>query len=263
MGLCSGLEPPRRVFQPQLGRRDVAATLAPPIPNVIIGGRMSETEQEQEPTEPTVTDVPEPDQEPHGPEADEEAEEADEAAQEPTEPTEPEGATQEVWEARFKYAERIGKTYRDKIEAKWEEDALFLVPFNLDDAAPMGYIDQRNVGRVSDETRDAVLTFLGFSGGRKLNKDPYSTVCVVCDGEGFCDTGSKVPNMGEISCWDCKGKGWMATDERRSSGQVAAPTAPNGDQAITVPNATGPETPEIEALRLQGYMVVPPLHLPD
>ena len=160
---------------------------------------MTETEHEDELTEPTVTDVPEPDQDGEEEAAAEAGESPDVPFEEPEPEQEAQGPTQEEWEARFDKAAARFKTYTAQISKIWEEDALHLMPFPLDAGAPTGFIDVRNKGHVEDETKAAVLAFLGF------------------DGETTIEHGQLVPA------------------------------------------AVGVESPEVQALRLQGYTIIPPM----
>jgi hypothetical protein len=220
---------------------------------------MRETEHEDEATEPQVTDVPEPDQDPGEEEAEAEANESQEPAEEPEETPEAHGPTQEEWEARFTYADRTFSTYAKKVEAKWAEDAVHLVRFNLDPAAPPGYLDMRNKGRVEDDTKAAALGFLGFDTESGMKEDPYSHVCEVCEGWGLVVTGSKVPNQDTRRCDDCRGVGYVldAAPTTSTNGQNATLEVP--EHGTRVPTAVGVESPEVESLRLRGYTIIPPM----
>lgn len=215
---------------------------------------------------PDVADVPEPDQEPHEPipdEADdhddEEENDEEERLATPDELPEAHGPTQEEWEKRFRDVEKRFGTYTATVTKIWEEDAVHLMPFQLDVAAPPGFIDIRNKGRVDDETKAAVLAFLGFDGETDMRDDPYSDVCATCDGWGVVKTGSRVPNQDVRNCLDCKGLGFQPKDTpvmARLGNGLVADTSESG---MLVPAASGPESPEIEALRLRGYTIVPPM----
>lgn len=220
---------------------------------------MTEPTEQDEATEPSVTDVPEPDQ-PTTEERDEEEAEAEQAESHEPEP-EPEahGPTQEEWEARFTYADRTFATYAKKIEAKWAEDAVHLVRFNLDPAAPPGYLDMRNKGHVEDDTKAAALGFLGFDGESGMKADPHSETCKVCDGWGLVTTGSKVPNNDTRQCLDCRGLGYVPEDAPVPTFTGNGFDAENVEQRQLVPNATGVESPEVESLRLRGYTIIPPM----
>jgi len=220
---------------------------------------MSETEHEDELTEPSVTPVPEPDQEP-----DDETEEAEAEHGESHDPeAEPEqeahGPTPEEWEERFKKAERSFATYTRAVSNAWGDDALHLMPFPLDAGAPAGFIDVRNKGRVDDEIKAAALAFLGFDQESGMKPDPYSHLCETCDGYGLTATGSRVTNQDTRRCLDCNGIGYIP-----EGGPVQASTG-NGVSAETtdtgqyVPAAVGPESPEVQSLRMQGYTIIPPM----
>lgn len=220
---------------------------------------MSETEHEDELTEPTVTEVPEPDQPTEDEQHEEEAEAEQNESPAPEEPPEAHGPTPEQWEKRFQTAERRFKTYTDAVTKAWEEDALNLVPFNIDPGAPPGFIDMRNKGHVDDETKAAALGFLGFDTEQGMNADTHSTTCTFCDGWGLVTTGSKVPNQDTRQCLDCKGLGYVPKGEPVSVVTGNGFDADSVETGQRVPAAVGVESPEVESLRLRGYTIIPPM----
>jgi hypothetical protein len=220
---------------------------------------MTETEHDDELTEPSVTPVPEPDQEltPEVEEAEAEHNETQDADSEPE--AVQHGPTQEEMEKRFAAVERRFKTYTDAVSKIWEEDALHLLPFQVDPGAPPGFIDLRNKGRVDDETKTAALAFLGFDQESGMNADPHSHTCEVCEGWGLVTTGSKVPNNDTRICIDCKGLGYVPDSLALQVEFGNGVKASSPETMQLVPAATGVESPEVESLRLQGYTIIPPM----
>jgi hypothetical protein len=164
--------------------------------------------------------------------AEEEAHEAEQAADEPDEAPEQQGATQEVWEKRFQYAEKLFETYRRKIFDKWEEDALTLVPFNIDSGAPPGFIDTRNAGHVDDDTKAAAMEFLGFPREQDYEPDPEASQCPVCKGKGRTKLPTLVPGNDTRTCPQCGGLGYQGVRSTNGHAVVTLdPThAPAGER---------------------------------
>lgn len=177
---------------------------------------VAEHEEQDEATESPVSTETVLDEE----QAEEEAHEAEQAAEEPEAPAEAQGATQEDWEERFRKAEARFKTYTRQIADYWAEDAVHLVPFNIDSGAPPGFIDTRNAGHVDDDTKAAAMEFLGFPREQDYEPDPQARQCDACKGKGLVNTGSKVPGNETRDCPTCEGLGYIA------------PGATNGAAAI-------------------------------
>ncbi len=220
---------------------------------------MSETEHEEELTEPTITPVPEPDQDPDEEAAEAEPETAEEPSEEPAEAPEAQGPTQEEWEERAKQADSKFTTYTRAISRIYEEQATEYLPCPLCASAPAGFVHPQDVGQFPDDVQGAVMMLLGQTSAGTVNKDPYSEVCDICDGWGVVATGSKVPNQETRTCLQCKGLGYIPQGQLAAVSNGTATNPPLGEPATFVPAASGPESPEIEALRLRGYTIVPPM----
>jgi hypothetical protein len=191
---------------------------------------MSETEHEHDEGD-EATGAPVADEAAHEEaEHEEAAHEAEQAADEPEEAPEQQATTQETWEKRFTYAEKLFETYRRKIFDKWEEDALTLVPFNIDSGAPPGFIDTRNAGHVDEDTKAAAMEFLGFPREQDYEADPDAQQCATCKGKTKTKTGSNDPAHATRTCPTCKGFGY--TIAGRAPSDVAAPT--NGATSVTL-----------------------------
>jgi hypothetical protein len=161
------------------------------------------TEPEHDETEPedATADAP----------ADEdEAAESDEAgASEPEPEHEPQETTPEAWEKRFRDAERRFKTYQSAVERIWEEDSVHLAVFPIGTAAPPGFIDTREAGRVPDEIKTAILSYLGVAREQDYKQHPQLRACDVCDAKGNVRTGSTVAGREKVPCPACAGYGYF------------------------------------------------------
>lgn len=168
-----------------------------------------------------------------------EAEAAETPAEEPTEDAEPQEAQQEDWEKRFKAADRAFTTYTRAITKAWGDDATRLVPFVVDPGAPMGFVDAANQGRVPDDIRQNLLSFLGLSGETEYEPDPLARQCSTCKGKGLTATGSSVgPNMTR-DCPTCGGLGYEAdtTGVANGSARVSGAHTPASEAASPLTTA--------------------------
>lgn len=114
---------------------------------------------------------------------------------------------------------------------------------------------------ISEDKAIALRALIGLPEAPELQPDPYSRPCDTCGGLGVVDSRSHAPNQGVLTCIDCGAKGWVATGPER--GGVAASVVNGGSEHAPefVPAAAGPETPEVAALRAQGYTIIPPLNV--
>lgn len=221
---------------------------------------MTELDEQDELQEPTVTPVPEPDQD----ERDEEAE------AEPAAPEQPEdgpaelaahhGPTPDEWEERHRKAEAKFRTYANAVGKIYEEQANDYLPCPLCNDAPAGFVHPASVGKFPDEVVGAVMTILGQTQAGDVPDDPYSHPCSTCQGWGVVRTGSRVPNQDVRGCLDCRGLGYQPNENTGQTIDLPTTVATTTTNGEFVPAATGPESPEIEALRLRGYTIVPPMH---
>lgn len=97
-------------------------------------------------------------------------------------------------------------------------------------------------------------------------KDTASHICDACDGLGEVLSGSKVQGRQTLVCVACKGNGWVPVGPERQGGNL---TVPNGQSATYPPPAessgpvvmaAAPVSPEAQALRDRGYIVIDPIH---
>lgn len=114
------------------------------------------------------------------------------------------------------------------------------------------------------EVHASLLGWLGQRPEEEYKPDNYSRECDSCNGLGQTATGSKVFGQEHLTCVPCKGMGWIAVGPERQGGYAAQPPngAPGGyDQGGSGRTQAQPapeDTPEIAALKAQGYAVIPP-----
>ncbi len=224
---------------------------------------MAEPDEQDELTEPSVTEVPEPDQDEHEDEESERLATPDEVPDEGEPVAEVGGLTQEDWEKRHARADKAFKTYSNAIGRIYEEEANDYLPCPLCSDSPSGFVHPASVGTFPDEVVGAVMTILGQTSAGTVNKDPYSTVCETCDGWGLVATGSKVPNQETRICADCQGLGYIPTNQPAAVPNGVPSFAAAAGSDNYVPAALGPEAPEVQSLRLQGYTIIPPMQMSE
>jgi hypothetical protein len=220
---------------------------------------MAEPDEQHEQEEPTVTDVPEPDQDQDEEESQERLPNEDEAAGEPAAAPEAQGVSQQEWEERHKRAEKEFRRYTNAVGRIYEEDALAYLPCPLCADAPAGFVHPASAGTYPDDVMGAVMMLLGQTDAENVKADPYSNVCLTCVGWGVVRTGSHVPNQETRTCLDCKGVGYVPLDIIGSPSTGTNGSSEQDERGVYVPAQTSPESPEIEALRLRGYTIVPPM----
>ena len=197
---------------------------------------MTEPEQVEQ-DEPQVTDVPEPDQEPHEPipdeaEQDEEAdvdtddaldaEEGEPEASAPLSPFDDPARQKKVSKSFDTYAASLGRNYE---EAANDLLRCPLCPDNFP-----GFVLLADAGRLPEENKKAVLSFVGLNVEQEYKPDPFLHVCNVCDGHGFTARPSRVAGKEKRICPACKGQG----DDLIATGEAAADTNGHTDEAFTL-----------------------------
>lgn len=119
----------------------------------------------------------------------------------------------------------------------------------------------RPSGPLPDDVVTAIRHALGQAAPSDYLPDTHSQVCPECAGWGQVASGSKVQGQDLLSCKNCNGMGWKATDEARQpnyNGQ--APTTPAGQfEAVAPPPETDPAVAAaLELVREAGFTAVPP-----
>lgn len=116
-----------------------------------------------------------------------------------------------------------------------------------------------------DDVKAELYHYLHQAAPTDYKPDNYSRVCDECAGLGETATGSKVQGQATLTCVPCKGRGWVAVGAERG-GAYIAPAGDNGDHSLRTDDESTPyepvvalDTPEIEALKRAGYVVIPPI----
>jgi hypothetical protein len=92
-----------------------------------------------------------------------------------------------------------------------------------------GFVFDPEVAPMPEETREAVLAFLGDDGGPNLKPHPDLEMCSFCDGYGELTTGSRNPGALTEICPKCSRQGYVAKNAAQpANGQPPAwvPPAP-------------------------------------
>lgn len=143
------------------------------------------------------------------------------------------------------------------------DDATVIEPCPC--CTPMGMPGWVWPGEPPEDVRAELYHYLGSFAPQDYKPDDYARKCDKCNGLGETATGSLVPNMQTITCYDCKGKGWVPVGPERASGVLPIPELPpNGDlhspEGVLLAPAPQPaDTEEIAALKRAGYVVIPPI----
>lgn len=163
--------------------------------------------------------------------------------------------------------DRENERHDKRVREIMGEDAAYLVNCPLCGDVSTGFLMVQEEGVISDEHLAKLKELLGIGLPSQLKPHPTAHRCETCDGDGYCDTGSKRAGFMEIECPTCHGKGWEGL------GVSAAALAPaNGSTetaAVTGPTVFTPadpaavieDDPQAKALRNRGWMVIPPLEL--
>jgi hypothetical protein len=222
------------------------------------------TEPTTEPTEPV-----EPAVEPTDPtEPVEPTEEPTEPA-EPTEPTVPgeepvpgeeqgvEMRSQKELEKSRKMIETLRKHVAGRLGDIMGDEAVFLIPCPVCGDGFPGHVFPPDVAPPDPETIGAVSAYIGLPDLTQLEDALDAIPCPDCRARGEVKTGSLVPAQTTKMCSRCVGKGWIG------SGSFVSPETgtKNGsptEQTTYVPPTETALPPEAEALRRQGFLVIPP-----
>lgn len=119
-------------------------------------------------------------------------------------------------------------------------------------------------GPYPPEVEAAVRGVLGMHGLSEYKTDTYSRVCDVCDGLGRTSTGSRVQGQETQVCVDCKSRGWLAVGPERGGAPLVVSQGDqitneaNGQTLDVIEVQAQLDTPEMAALRADGWVLVPP-----
>src|SRR6266542_594340 len=200
---------------------------------------MSETADETtEEPETQEQDGPEPATEPTPEEEEAEAAESEQVEGHPATPEEgeqPSGAAGAVGERElekmFKRVETANATYSRKLGEIMGEESHVLEQCPRCASPFLGFIFPPLMQPVSPEVKDKVLISVGEQPAAASEPDKYSRRCDACAGMGVVLSGSRTNRDRTLTCYDCKGRGWIPVgDERRVGAPDIAPA----------PSANGP-----------------------
>ena len=120
-------------------------------------------------------------------------------------------------------------------------------------------------GQLPADLTEHILHLLNQHAPSEYIADTHSETCASCNGLGMVLSGSKAPGQELLPCVECGSKGWVANDGVRGGVALSAANgvldpagnASSGDAAMAPTFPT--DTPEIRALKAQGYVVIPPV----
>jgi hypothetical protein len=226
------------------------------------------SEQPQEPQEPVV----DPQEEPVEPPAPGDVPEPDEEQDEPTDPQEPAepdaepepGEEQDVElrsekeiEKAHKQIDKLREHVANRVGVILGEDANLLMPCPACGDEIPGFVWPPGAAPVPPEKVGALSAYIGLPDLNVLEDALDAIPCPDCRARGEVKTGSLVPGQTTKMCSRCVGKGWIG------SGSFVSPETGtvNGDHTeapVFTPPVETALPPEAEALRRQGFLVIPP-----
>lgn len=208
-----------------------------------------ESDPDTDPDAPDATDVDDDPDQSEG--VNDSADPADEQpAPEPqVDDKEIEKAFKALGKVRDYVARRVGEIMGD--------DATQLIPCPAcQDLAP-GFVWPPSVAALSPEAEAGTRLLLGMQQPTDLEAHPSAVICETCQGKGQVQTPSKVPGYDVVDCPTCAATGRTLTSN-------VVPIVPVNGAPESPPIMTGPTvmaaplSPEAEAAKAQGYMVIPP-----
>lgn len=116
-------------------------------------------------------------------------------------------------------------------------------------------------GPYPPEVEAAVRHVMGQHSPTDYSPDSYSRKCDKCNGLGATASGSLVPGQDTLPCFDCKARGWVPVGTERSGLSVVPPSGGDGGGEQAPPFVPAPvesDTPEVAALKAQGYVIIAP-----
>jgi hypothetical protein len=226
------------------------------------------SEHETEPQEPAVE--PEPvEPEPEEPADDnapfEDAEPGAESAG-PQEPAEaPEDGSGEQAQMRsekelekaHKAIDKLREHVANRVGVILGEDAQVLLPCPACGDEIPGFVWPPDAAPVPPEKIGALSAYIGLPDLNVLENALDAIPCPDCRARGEVKTGSLVPGQTTKMCSRCVGKGWIGSGSFVSPETGAGNGSPVETPAFTAPVETA-LPPEAEALRRQGFLVIPP-----
>lgn len=120
-------------------------------------------------------------------------------------------------------------------------------------------------GQLPADLTEHILHLLNQHAPSEYIADTHSETCASCNGLGMVLSGSRAPGQELLPCAECSAKGWRATDNVRSGGVgpgvngALSHGAGGGEHDAAMLPAVDTDTPEIRALKAQGFVVIPPV----
>lgn len=218
---------------------------------------MSDTEHEDEATEEQTTFTDEPDTE--EPDTDEEHED-EEDEETPEEPAEAD-ALARITEIDKKL-EGLRKHVARRMSEILGDDAQYYVedPISQWSGIP-GWMPPMDI---PPEVAAQLYHLLGQHAPADYQEDTHSQACRSCNGFGEVASGSKVIGQDRLTCVECAGMGWVATDDARrprsgtAANGLSASVPPVSEAASAVPETSWDDDPRVVELRQLGVAVIPP-----
>jgi hypothetical protein len=160
----------------------------------------------------------------------------------------------------FKSFEGEAKRHDDRVEviAGDSADDLLQCPMCAPDEGQPPIPGWLLPVKPSEEKIANVRLAIGLAPKIDYREDPHSQVCPTCGGlKSVLPTGgdSTAPLLG---CADCKSQGWIATDEVRGGAVTNGVNEQNVELRLADAPKLEPDSPEVAALKQQGYTVIAP-----
>ena len=120
-----------------------------------------------------------------------------------------------------------------------------------------GFIVSPEFAPLDTEQRARMMQILGLDDFEAMASAPWAVQCGTCKGYGSIRTGSHVLGRETAECEDCSGAGYQNTWKAATLAAVPAPSE-NGQSGPTVYQDHEPD-PRVDALRRDGFTVIPPM----
>lgn len=177
----------------------------------------------------------------------------------PDEERDPEAVMEEIG----KKLDTLTRTVATRISSILGDVAVDFTPCEM-----CGYFNTpgwRYGGPLPADLTEQLLHLLNQHAPSEYIADTHSTACSHCNGLGMVLSGSKAQGQEILPCIECESLGWLPTDDARRRGRLSLANGehspgmpPSGADAAMSP-ALAADSPEIRALKEQGYVVIPPM----
>lgn len=164
-------------------------------------------------------------------------------------------------EKRFAKLDAENTRHRKRLGEILEEDALHIVPCPVCMDSFHGWVFDPQHIPLEESQRERTLQLLNLADFEDIPQASWAVTCETCKGHGRVKTGSKAEGREVTTCEDCGGAGWHNLHKR---------PATNGTTAVEIPATTGPTVygtdepdPRVLSLREEGWLVAPPVVLPQ